>query len=70
MRGMNETFAIQSLVLRDAIAGRDILARSRTGSGKTLAFAVPMVERLTPSGRSPNALILVPTRELASQVTE
>ena len=70
MRGMNETFAIQSLVLRDAIAGRDILGKSRTGSGKTLAFAVPMVERLTPSGRSPNALILVPTRELASQVTE
>jgi superfamily II DNA/RNA helicase len=46
------------------------LARSRTGSGKTLAFAAPLVERLTPSGRSPSALILAPTRELASQVTE
>ena len=56
--------------IRDAIAGRDVLARSRTGSGKTLAFAVPIVERLTPSGRSPTALILAPTRELASQVTE
>ena len=70
MRGIDRTFAIQSLVLRDAIAGRDVLARSRTGSGKTLAFAVPIVERLSPGGRSPTALILAPTRELASQVTE
>ncbi len=70
MRGIDEAFEIQSLVLPDALAGRDVLARSRTGSGKTLAFAVPIVERLTPSGRSPSALILAPTRELASQVTE
>jgi superfamily II DNA/RNA helicase len=70
LRGFREAFPIQSLVLRDAIAGRDVLARSRTGSGKTLAFAVPIVERLTPGGGSPNALILAPTRELASQVTE
>jgi superfamily II DNA/RNA helicase len=70
MRGIHRTFEIQTLVLADAIAGRDVLARSRTGSGKTLAFAVPIVERLTPSGRSPSALILAPTRELASQVTE
>ena len=70
MRGIAEAFPIQSLVLRDAIAGRDVLARSSTGSGKTLAFAVPIVERLTPGGGSPNALILAPTRELASQVTE
>ena len=67
---IREPFPIQSLVLRDALAGRDVLARSRTGSGKTLAFAVPIVERLTPGGGSPNALILTPTRELASQVTE
>ena len=70
MRGISGAFAIQELVLRDAIAGRDVLARSRTGSGKTLAFAVPIVERLTPSNDSPTALILAPTRELASQVTE
>jgi ATP-dependent RNA helicase RhlE len=70
MRGIDAPFEIQSLVIPDAIAGRDVLARSRTGSGKTLAFAVPLVERLTPSGRSPSALILAPTRELASQVTE
>ena len=70
MRGITDPFAIQELVIRDAIAGRDVLARSRTGSGKTLAFAVPIVERLTPGGRSASALILTPTRELASQVTE
>jgi ATP-dependent RNA helicase RhlE len=70
MRGIERAFPIQALVLRDAIAGRDVLARSRTGSGKTLAFALPIVERLTPGARSPHALILAPTRELASQVTE
>ncbi len=70
MRGFTAPFAIQALVLPDALAGRDVLARSRTGSGKTLAFAVPIVERIQPDGRSPKALILVPTRELASQVAE
>ncbi|HEX6844276.1 MAG TPA: DEAD/DEAH box helicase, partial [Actinomycetota bacterium] len=70
MRGIDRAFPIQTLVAPDAMAGRDVLARSRTGSGKTLAFALPIVERLTPSGRSPSALILAPTRELASQVTE
>ena len=70
MRGIENPFDIQALVMRDALSGHDVLARSRTGSGKTLAFAVPIVERLTPSQRSPQALILVPTRELASQVTE
>jgi superfamily II DNA/RNA helicase len=69
-RGIHEPFEIQSLVLRDAIAGRDVLAKSRTGSGKTLAFAIPIVERLDPSGRRPEALVLVPTRELAVQVVE
>jgi superfamily II DNA/RNA helicase len=70
MRGIDAPFAIQSLVIGDGIAGRDVLARSRTGSGKTLAFAVPVVERTHPDGRSPTALILAPTRELASQVAE
>ncbi|MDH4113077.1 MAG: DEAD/DEAH box helicase, partial [Actinomycetota bacterium] len=56
MRGIERAFAIQTLVLPDALAGRDVLARSRTGSGKTLAFAVPLVERLHPSGKSPTGL--------------
>jgi ATP-dependent RNA helicase RhlE len=70
MRGIQQPFAIQTLVLPDALAGRDVLARSRTGSGKTLAFAVPLVERLHPNRSGPSGLILTPTRELASQVTE
>src|SRR3954451_17799048 len=70
LRGIDGPFEIQARVIPDALAGHDVLARSRTGSGKTLAFAVPLVERLTPSGRSPSALVLAPTRELASQVTE
>ena len=63
-------FPIQSMVLPDALAGRDVLAKSRTGSGKTLAFAIPIVERIDPSSKRPSALVLVPTRELASQVRE
>jgi ATP-dependent RNA helicase RhlE len=70
MRGIRQPFEIQSLVIPDALARRDVLARSRTGSGKTLAFAAPLMEVLTPNGRAPSALILTPTRELAGQVTE
>jgi len=61
-------FAIQELVVPDALAGRDILAQSPTGSGKTLAFGLPLVERPASGGRKPAALVLVPTRELATQV--
>jgi len=69
-RGATHPFAVQSLVLGDAIAGRDVLARSATGSGKTLAFALPIVERLRPEDPTPSALVLVPTRELAQQVAD
>jgi ATP-dependent RNA helicase RhlE len=68
-RDITAPFPIQALVMADALAGRDVLARSRTGSGKTLAFAIPIVERVEPAGRA-SALVLVPTRELAVQVTE
>jgi len=68
--GIRAPFPIQTLVLPDAMAGRDVLAKSRTGSGKTLAFAIPIVENTDPSDPRPTALILVPTRELASQVCE
>jgi superfamily II DNA/RNA helicase len=63
-------FPIQELVIADALAGRDVLAKSRTGSGKTLAFAIPIVERVDASAKQPSVLILVPTRELAVQVVE
>src|SRR4029453_4940538 len=61
---------IQELVLPAALPGLDVLTKSPTGSGKTLAFAVPIVERTTTNDPRPSALVLVPTRELASQVTE
>jgi len=69
-RGVTEPFAVQALVLEDAIAGRDVLARSATGSGKTLAFAIPIVETVRPHDATPSALVLVPTRELAQQVAD
>ncbi|TML95383.1 MAG: DEAD/DEAH box helicase [Actinobacteria bacterium] len=68
-RSIEEPFRIQTLVLPDALAGLDVLAKSPTGSGKTLAFAVPIVERTTTADARPSALVLVPTRELAAQVT-
>jgi superfamily II DNA/RNA helicase len=69
-RSIHEPFAIQALVLPDALAGLDVLAKSPTGSGKTLAFALPIVERVEPRDGKPSALVLVPTRELAQQVTD
>jgi ATP-dependent RNA helicase RhlE len=69
-RGFVEPFRIQSLVVPDALAGRDVLGRAPTGSGKTLAFGLPLVERISPDEGEPAALVLVPTRELALQVTE
>jgi ATP-dependent RNA helicase RhlE len=69
-RGITAPFRIQTLVIPDAIAGRDILGQAPTGSGKTLAFGLPLVEVLSPDEKAPAALVLVPTRELALQVTE
>ena len=71
--GITEPFPIQSATLPDSLAGRDVLGRGRTGSGKTYAFLLPLVSRLSTSGTSrqakrPRALILAPTRELASQI--
>ena len=65
---IREPFAVQTLVLPDALKGRDILAKSPTGSGKTLAFGLPVVESTVHAHGRPGALILVPTRELALQV--
>jgi superfamily II DNA/RNA helicase len=69
--GLTVPFPIQAATLPDALAGRDILGRGRTGSGKTLGFSIPLVAGLadgfTSAGR-PRGLVLVPTRELASQV--
>ena len=70
-RGIESAFAIQELTIPDALAGRDVCGKAKTGSGKTLAFGVPIVQRLERAEpRRPLALILVPTRELATQVKE
>src|SRR4051794_33784409 len=70
-RDITEPFAIQRLVVPDVLAGRDVLAKSPTGSGKTLAFAVPMVDRLDAHAKQrPTALVLAPTRELATQIVD
>jgi ATP-dependent RNA helicase RhlE len=69
-RGIHTPFAIQSLVIPDGLNGQDLLAKSPTGSGKTLAFAIPIVQRIEPSHARPSALVLVPTRELATQVAD
>ena len=69
--GIVTPFPIQAATLPDALAGRDILGQGRTGSGKTLGFSIPLVVRLADGFTSscrPRGLVLVPTRELASQV--
>jgi superfamily II DNA/RNA helicase len=72
-QGVTAPFPIQACTLPNALAGRDVLGRGRTGSGKTLAFGLAVLARTTgrrAEPRRPLALVLVPTRELAQQVTE
>lgn len=69
-RGITQPFSIQALTIADALAGRDVCGKAKTGSGKTLAFGLPLLQRLkvsSPDG--PRGLVLVPTRELALQVS-
>ncbi len=69
-QGITEPFAIQRVVIGDVLAGRDVLAKSPTGSGKTLAFGIPLADRIEADGPRPAALVLAPTRELATQIVE
>jgi ATP-dependent RNA helicase RhlE len=69
-QGIDAPFPVQTLAIPEALRGGDVLAKSPTGSGKTLAFAIPIIERLDPASSAVGALVLVPTRELAVQVTE
>ncbi|MDT0214619.1 DEAD/DEAH box helicase [Rothia sp. ARF10] len=72
--GITEPFPIQAATIPDALSGRDVLGRGQTGSGKTLAFGLPTITRLAdgtkPASKRPRSLILVPTRELAMQVSD
>ncbi|MGW4442118.1 DEAD/DEAH box helicase [Streptomyces sp. NPDC004682] len=72
-QGVTTPFPIQAAALPNALAGRDLLGRGRTGSGKTLAFGLAVLARtagLRAQPKAPLALVLVPTRELAQQVTD
>jgi superfamily II DNA/RNA helicase len=69
--GITQPFAIQSLTIADALAGRDVVGKAKTGSGKTLAYGIPLLARTERGGPNrPRGLVLVPTRELALQVSE
>jgi superfamily II DNA/RNA helicase len=68
---IHSPFAIQELAIPLALQGHDLIGQARTGTGKTLAFGVPLLQRLeVPGDRLPQALVVVPTRELAVQVAE
>jgi ATP-dependent RNA helicase RhlE len=69
-RGIESPFPIQQLVIEDVLAGHDVLAKSPTGSGKTLAFGLPLVDSIEANDPRPSALILAPTRELATQIVD
>jgi superfamily II DNA/RNA helicase len=67
-RGISAPFPIQEMVVSDTLDGHDLLVQSPTGSGKTLAFGIPMVDVIEPGDLA--ALVLAPTRELASQIVD
>ncbi len=70
-RGITTAFPIQELTIADALAGRDVCGKAKTGSGKTLAFGLPVLQTVkTAEPGRPRSIILVPTRELATQVRE
>ena len=75
-RGITRTFAIQELTLPIALSGQDLIGQARTGMGKTYGFGVPLLDRVFDDADideldgTPRALVVVPTRELAQQVTE
>src|SRR6201999_50146 len=72
--GIYTTFPIQALALPIALGGYDIIGQARTGTGKTLGFGIPLLQRLAagePAGpKSPHALVVAPTRELAIQIAD
>ncbi|NZA27362.1 DEAD/DEAH box helicase [Luteimonas sp. SJ-92] len=68
--GYESPSPIQAATIPPLLAGRDVLGQAQTGTGKTAAFALPVLARLDPAARKPQALVLAPTRELAIQVAE
>ena len=68
--GFEEPTPIQSLAIPLLRDGRDVIGQAHTGTGKTAAYGIPIVEKVDPAGKQPQALVLCPTRELAIQVSE
>src|SRR5918911_2166261 len=68
-QGIRQPTPIQAQAIPVLLAGQDVIGQAQTGSGKTLAFVLPLLESTTPSVRGVQALVLVPTRELAIQVS-
>jgi ATP-dependent RNA helicase DeaD len=68
--GYEDPTGIQSATIPLLLAGRDVVGLAQTGTGKTAAFALPILQRLNPKAKTPQALVLAPTRELALQVCE
>jgi ATP-dependent RNA helicase DDX6/DHH1 len=68
--GFEKPSPIQEETIPVALTGRDILARAKNGTGKTAAFVIPTLERINPKSPKTQALILVPTRELALQTSQ
>ncbi len=68
--GFQEPSPIQKAAIPELMLGRDLVGQAQTGTGKTAAFGLPLLERLDPDQRTPQVLVLTPTRELAMQVAE
>ena len=68
--GFEEATAIQSQAIPVALAGQDVIGQAQTGTGKTAAFGIPVLQKIDPKVKKPQAIILCPTRELAIQVAE
>ena len=68
--GISRAFPIQEMAIPAALPGADMIGQAKTGTGKTLAFGIPLLQRITLGGTAPQALVVVPTRELAIQVAD
>ncbi|HHG75145.1 MAG TPA: DEAD/DEAH box helicase, partial [Persephonella sp.] len=68
--GFKNPTEVQEKAIPVVLSGKDLIAQAQTGTGKTAAFGIPIVEKVNPKARKVQALVLVPTRELAIQVTK
>ena len=68
--GFTDMTEVQEKAIPVMLAGQDVIAKAPTGTGKTCAFGIPIIERMDRSRKTPQAVILAPTRELAQQIAE